>query len=189
MPPVLAMASTCASISSTERRRSAVPPAGLLSVGRIAKPHGLKGELIVALSTNRVERVAAGSVLTLGSGRLLTVSTSSPHNDRWRVRFTEVPDRTAAEALHGAELFAEPIEDPDALWVHELIGASVELVDGSAVGKIASVESAGASDLLVLEDGRMIPLVFVLENSGSAADGFRVILNPPPGLLDDSESV
>ncbi len=166
-----------------------MPPVGLLSVGRIAKPHGLKGELIVALSTNRVERVAVGSILRLASGRMLTVATSAPHNDRWRVRFTEVPDRTAAEALHGAELFAEPIDDPDALWIHELIGAAVELPDQTPVGRIASVESAGASDLLVLEDGRMIPLAFVVGKHGSSAEGFRVVVDPPPGLLDDAESV
>ncbi len=164
-------------------------PAGLLSVGRIAKPHGLKGELIVALSTNRVERVAVGSVLTLASGRRLTVSSSAAHNDRWRVRFADVPDRTAAEVLHGAELFAEPIEDPEALWIHELIHASVELPDGTSVGSVASVESAGASDLLVLDDGRMIPLVFVVATSGSLADGFRVVIDPPPGLLDDADAV
>lgn len=166
-----------------------MPPTGLLSVGRIAKPHGLKGELIVALSTNRVERVAIGSALQTASGRVLTVATSAPHNDRWRVRFAEVPDRTAAEALHGAELFAEPIDDPDALWIHELIGAAVALADRSPVGRIAAVESAGASDLLVLEDGRMIPLAFVVEKHGTAVDGFCVMVDPPPGLLDDAESV
>ena len=164
-------------------------PTGLLSVGRIAKPHGLKGELIVALSTNRVERVDVGSTLWLASGRPLTVSSSAPHNDRWRVRFTDVPDRTTAEALHGAELFAEPIDDPDALWIHELIGAFVEMPDGSPVGRIASVESAGASDLLVLDDGRMIPLVFVIKKFGSAADGFGVTIDPPLGLLEDAEAV
>lgn len=182
--------STYASTLSTETSDSnAVPPVGLLSVGRVAKPHGLKGELIVALSTNRVERVAVGAVLALSSGRTLTVSASSPHNDRWRVRFAEVPDRTAAEALHGAELFAEPIDDPDALWVHELIGAEVELPDGNAVGRVSSVESAGASDLLVLDDGRMIPLVFVLRKSGSGADGFVVVVDPPQGLLNDADAV
>ena len=130
-----------------------------------------------------------GSTLWLASGRPLTVSSSAPHNDRWRVRFTDVPDRTTAEALHGAELFAEPIDDPDALWIHELIGASVEMPDGSPVGRIASVESAGASDLLVLDDGRMIPLVFVIKKFGSAADGFGVTIDPPLGLLEDAEAV
>lgn len=184
------MASTFASTSSTDPIPShAMAPVGLLSVGRVAKAHGLKGELIVALSTNRVERVEVGSVLQTGSGRVLTVATSARHNDRWRVRFREVPDRTAADELHGAELFAEPIDDPDALWVHELIGATVSMRDGSLVGRVASVESAGASDLLVLDDGRMIPLVFVLQKSGSAADGFEVVVDPPPGLLDDTDAV
>jgi 16S rRNA processing protein RimM len=161
---------------------------GLLSVGRIAKPHGLKGELIVVLTTNRTERVAVGSVLQTASGRQLVVSASAPHNDRWRVRFADVPDRTAAEALHGVELFAEPMHDPDALWVHELIGAAVTLPDGTAIGTIAAVESAGSSDLVVLDDGRMIPMVFVVSNTAGDG-GFVAVVDPPPGLLDADEAV
>jgi 16S rRNA processing protein RimM len=162
-------------------------PVGLLSVGRIAKPHGLKGELIVVLTTNRVERVAVGAVLHTSHGRRLVVSASAAHQDRWRVRFADVPDRTAAEGLHRTELFAEPINDPDALWIHELIGATVTLPDGSSVGTVAAVESAGASDLLVLTDGRIIPMVFALSNTGGP-NGFMVVIDPPPGLLDPSES-
>lgn len=164
-------------------------PVGLLSVGRIAKPHGLKGELLVSLSTNRLERVAVGSVLTLLSGRSLTVVASAAHQGRWRVRFDSVPDRNAADALHGQELFAAPIDDPDALWIHQLIGARVELLDGSLVGTVASVESAGASDLLVLADGRMIPLVFVVrhgatDDGSGDGSGFVVVIDPPVGLLE-----
>ena len=129
-----------------------------------------------------------GSVLQTKRGSLV-VERSTPHGDRWRVQFGGVGERNAAEALRGTELFAEPIDDPDALWIHELIGASVELEDRSPVGRIASVESAGASDLLVLEDGRMIPLAFVVDKHGSAREGFFVVVDPPPGLLNDAESV
>lgn len=163
-------------------------PAGLLSVGRIAKPHGLKGELIVVLTSNRNERARVGSVLHTTNGRELTIAASAAHQDRWRVRFAEVPDRTAAEALHGTELFAEPLVDPDALWIHELIDANVVLPDGSAVGKVVAVESAGASDLVVLSDGRMIPMVFVVSNSRSPDGPFIVVIDPPAGLLDPAES-
>jgi 16S rRNA processing protein RimM len=164
-----------------------VAPVGLLSVGRIAKPHGLKGELIVVLTTNRVERVAVGSVLYTASHRRLVVSASAAHQDRWRVRFADVPDRSAAEALHGTELLGEPLHDPEALWVHELIGAAVTLPDGSSVGTVSAVESAGASDLLVLDDGRMIPMVFVVTNTAGPT-GFTVVIDPPAGLLDPAES-
>ena len=117
----------------------------LLSVGRIAKPHGLKGEVLVSLTTNRHERMAVGAVVQLATGRILTVESSAAHQGRWRVRFSTVPDRNAADALHGAELFAEAIEDPDALWIHDLIGAEVRLDTGQVVGIVASVEGSAAS--------------------------------------------
>ena len=94
----------------------------LLEVGRVAKPHGLRGEVVVALSTNRPERVAKGTVLHTEQGPL-TVTASRPHQHRHIVRFAGVDTREAADALHGLVLSAEPLEDPDALWVHELIGS------------------------------------------------------------------
>lgn len=165
-------------------------PVGLLSVGRIAKPHGLKGEVLVSLTTNRLERIAPGSVLHLASGRLLKVTTSAAHQGRWRVRFETVPDRNAADLLHGAELFAEPIDDPDELWVHDMIGAQVALPDGSPVGVVSSVEGNISSDLLLLEDGRMIPLVFVVSHGRATPDApFVIVVDPPVGLLDDDAAV
>ena len=152
----------------------------LLEVGRVDKPHGVRGELVVSLSTNRVERVAVGSCLTTANGRTLTVSESKPHQTRWIVRFEEVPDRAAADALHGAVLLAEPIDDPSALWVHELIGATVvDAADGRELGTVASVEDNPASDLLVLDRGALIPLRFVV-----ASEPGRLTVDLPDGLLD-----
>ncbi len=162
----------------------------LLSIGRIAKPHGLKGELLVSLTTNRTERMAVGTALQLASGRVLVVESSAAHQGRWRVRFSTVPDRNAAEVLHGAELFAEPIDDPDALWIHDLIGAEVHLHTGEVVGIVASVEGSAASDVLLLDDGRMVPLVFVVSHGRSNDDGrFVVTIDPPVGLLDENDAV
>ena len=97
------------------------------------KPHGLRGEVIVSLSTNREERVAAGSVLTTDDGRELLVLRSSPHQGRFIVTFEGVDGIDAAEGHRGARLSAPPIDDPDALWVHELIGAgSRTQADGSS---------------------------------------------------------
>ena len=88
--------------------------AALLEVGSITKPHGLRGEVIVELVTDRVERVAAGSVLQRPGGTL-TIERSSSHQGRWIVQFAGVATREAAEALRGTVLSAEPIEDPDVL--------------------------------------------------------------------------
>ena len=154
------------------------PRPELLEVGRIVKPHGIRGDVIVELITNRTERVAPGVVLMAG-GRALVIDASRPHQGRWIVTFDGVPDRSAAEALRGATLLAEPIDDPEELWVHELVGASVEAADGTVYGTVASVEANPASDLLVLDGGGLVPLTFVVDRQPG-----RLVVDIPDGLLD-----
>jgi 16S rRNA processing protein RimM len=98
---------------------------------------------------------------------------------RWLVDFAGVGDRSAAEALQGTVLTAEPLDDPAALWVHELVGAEVVTVDGSPLGVVAAVEANPASDLLVLEGGGLVPLTFLVRTEAG-----RVVVDPPAGLLD-----
>ena len=143
----------------------------------MAKAHGLRGEVIVALSTNRPERVAVGATLHTDDGPL-TVRTSRPHQHRHIVHFEGVDTREAAEALHGTVLRAEPLDDPDALWVHDLVGSVVVDQHGTDHGPVTAVEVNPASDLLVLEDGGLVPLTFVVEH----ADG-RITVDVPDGLL------
>src|SRR3546814_7443478 len=110
----------------------------LLEVGRITKAHGVRGDVLVALSSDRTERLDPGSVLVTDRGPL-TVESSSRHNDRWIVHFGGIHDRDQADAWRGTVLRGEPLDDEDdgALWVHELVGASVVLPDGAdrKVGK------------------------------------------------------
>ncbi len=106
---------------------------------------------------------------------------SRRHQHRWIVAFAGIDDRPAAEALHGRVLRAEPLEDADALWVHELIGAEVVTPDGRSWGRVESVEANPAHDLLVLDDGTLVPEVFVTDSTGLPA---RIVIDPPEGLLD-----
>ncbi len=155
--------------------------AGLLEVGRIGKAHGLKGEVAVALWADRPERVAPGVVLHSDHGDL-EVESSRPHQGRWLVYFVGVTDRTGAEQLAGLTLHAPPSDDPDTLWVHELIGADVVRVHEPdvVVGQVTAVESNPASDLMVLASGGLIPLRFVVSHE----PGVRVVVDIPDGLLD-----
>jgi 16S rRNA processing protein RimM len=89
--------------------------------------------VVVTLVTDRVERLEPGSVLHGPDGPLEVVS-AKPFKHRWIVDFAGVASREAADALHGATLSAEPVDDPDALWVHELIGAEVATPDGRTWG-------------------------------------------------------
>jgi 16S rRNA processing protein RimM len=153
--------------------------AGLLEVGRVTKPHGTRGEVVVELVTDRAERVAPGSVLS-GPAGALTVERSSPHHGRWIVQFAGFGTRDAAEGLRGAALMAEPLDDPGALWVHELIGSEVVDSGGATRGRVVSVVANPASDLLELESGQLVPVRFVTGH----ADGV-VRVDAPAGLFED----
>ena len=157
----------------------AEPPAGRLEIGRVGKAHGLRGEVVVEAITNRDERFAPGSVLFL-DGAPRRVTTARRHQGRWLVQFDGVDDRNAAEALRGASLTAEPLENlPEGeLWVHELVGARVVERDGTDLGTVVAVDANPAHDILVLADGVLIPIVFVVEHT----DG-TVVVDLPDGLL------
>lgn len=152
----------------------------LLEVGRIVKAHGIRGDVIVELTTTRTERLSPGTVLASDAGGF-TVERASPHQGKWIVTFAEIPDRTAAEQLRGTTLRAEPVAGDDGeLWIHELIGAAVVDVDGQPIGEVTAVQANPASDLLVLADGHLVPLTFVVSRS---PDG-TVVIDPPAGLFD-----
>jgi 16S rRNA processing protein RimM len=151
----------------------------LLEVGRITKPHGVRGDVLVLLTTDLTARLDPGSVLETDRGSL-TVVTSSRHHDRWIVHFDGFTDRDQVEGWRGVVLRAEPLEvDDDVLWVHELVGATVVLPSGDAVGTVTEVESNPAADLLVLDSGALVPVVFITEHEPG-----RVTIDPPEGLFD-----
>ena len=154
-----------------------------LVVGRVGRAHGLRGEVAVRFTSNRPERSEPGAVLFAGV-RELVITASRPHQGRMLVYFEGVADRTAAEALQGVELTAAPLGDDvelddDELWVHEVVGAEVRDRAGAVVGRVVSVEANPAHDLLVLDGGALVPMVFVVEQR----DGV-VVIDPPEGLFD-----
>jgi 16S rRNA processing protein RimM len=143
----------------------------------------LRGEVAVSFSSNRPERWARGAVLFAGE-RELVVRTSRPHQGRVLLMFTGIDDRTAAEALLGVELTAEPLGggvelDERELWVHEVVGAEVHDRVGTVMGRVTAVEANPAHDLLVLDGGALVPMVFVVEQR----DGV-IVIDPPDGLFD-----
>lgn len=169
----------------------------LLEVARIARAHGLRGEVVVALLTNREERLLPGSVLVVGpmhdstasvapakslagQMRSLEVRASRPFQNRWLVTFDGVESREDAEALHGAVLLAEPVEDPDALFVHDLIGSALIDQHNTERGVITAVQANPASDLLVVDGRFYVPVRFVIRSGGGS-----VHVDIPDGLFDE----
>ena len=150
-----------------------------LEIGRIGKAHGLRGEVVVEAISNRDERFQPGSVLYV-AGVARPIVTSRRHQNRWLVRFEGIDDRNAAEALRGVVVTGDALESlpENEVWVHELIGATVSDRAGADLGRVVAVEANPAHDILVTEEGVLIPIVFVVEQG----DG-RVVVDLPEGLL------
>ncbi len=152
----------------------------LLEVGYIGKPNGLSGGVVVNLITNRIQERTAPGVRLFAEDRWLEIASARSHKDRWVMTFVGVTSREAAEALRGRVLTAEPIDDPDELFVHALIGCSVQDATGNDHGEVVAVVSNPASDLLELESGRLVPLAFYVSHDTST-----IVVDVPAGLLDD----
>jgi 16S rRNA processing protein RimM len=158
-------------------------PEGLLIVGRIGRPHGVRGDMYLDLLSDREERVAPGAQLwcrdQLLRDRLLVVAKARRAMDRWVVSFEGITDRNEAAHLTSLEVMAEPLLDvDDALWVHDLIGAEVVEGDGTRRGRCVSVIDNPAADLLELESGALVPITFV----ESVVDGV-ITVDVPEGLF------
>jgi len=162
-----------------------------LTVARVGKAHGLRGEVALDLRTDDPEeRLAVGERLETrpATAGPLTVGTVRVHQGRWLVGFEGVRDRTAAEALRGVELVVEvdASDEEDAWYPHELVGLRAEDPEGQPLGRIDGLEHLPAHDVLVLRETggarTLVPFVRQIVPLVDVAGG-RVVLDPPGGLL------
>jgi len=165
-----------------------------LTVARVGRAHGLRGEVALDLRTDTPEdRLTVGQVLRTEPASVgpLTLTGVREHSGRWLVSFAEAGDRTAAEALRGVELVveAESSDEEDAWYPHELAGLRAELQDGTVVGEVVALEHLPAHDALVVREPlpagavrTLVPFVRAIVPVVDVAGG-RVVLTPPGGLL------
>ena len=168
-------------------------------VGRIGKPHGLRGEVTVDVRTDEPERrFADGTALRAeppgGSAfgvSILTVAGTRWHRSTLLVTFAEITDRNAAEAARGVMLHAtipvdESPEDPEEYYDHQLVGLAAYDVQGAALGEVTGLVHGGAQDLLTVRtpEGRdaLVPFVRALVPEVDLAAG-RVVIDDRPGLV------
>lgn len=172
-----------------------------LVVGRIIRPHGIRGEVSVEVRTDTPgERFATGSVMDTDPAAAgpLTVESSRWHTSHLLIRFAGVADRTQAEPLRGVWLTVSsddvaPTEDEDEFHDHQLVGLAVVTVAGEPVGTVVDVLHHG-QDLLVVEPtageagrgGRgqmLVPFVAAIAVDVDLTAG-KLVIDPPPGLLE-----
>jgi 16S rRNA processing protein RimM len=167
----------------------------LVVVGRIGRPHGIRGEVTVEVRTDSPDvRFAPGSVLATEPARLgpLTVAAVRWHSGRLLLLVEGLHDRNGAEALRGAVLSAEvddadAPEDPEEFFDHQLRGLAVVTVAGAQIGTVDDVIHLPSQDLLSVRrgDGREVLVPFVAEIVPEIdVDAGRVVVDLPPGLLE-----
>ena len=166
-----------------------------LTVGRIGKPQGIRGEVTVEVRTDAPEvRFADGAMLLTDPEERgpLTIESSRDQNGRLIVAFAGVADRNAAEELRNTMLLVDasdvpPSEDPDEFHDTQLMGLRADLVDGSALGEVTDVLHLPHGDVLVVrrEVGAevLVPFVKAIVPDVDVAGG-RLVVDPPEGLLD-----
>ena len=164
-----------------------------LQIGRVIKSHGIKGEVVVEVTTDDPDiRYALGEVLQgrqTGREHTLTIDSARAHQGRLLIKFKEIPDRTAADSLRGTRFFAPPLEredDEEGFYDHELEGLRI-LHDGADIGVVTGVMHGPAGEILEveLESGKevLIPFVHAIVPEVDLEAGTATI-TPPEGLLD-----
>jgi 16S rRNA processing protein RimM len=165
-------------------------------VGRVLRPHGVRGELLVEVLSDAPERFAPGAAVAAGdpdSGgplRPLEVSAARLHQGRMLLRFAGVEDRDAAEPLRG-NLLSIPLEAAreladDEFWRHQLVGLRVVDAEGNDRGIVDDVLPGAAHDLLQVRrpDGMEVLVPAVAALVAVELEAGRVVVQAIPGLLD-----
>jgi 16S rRNA processing protein RimM len=175
-----------------------------VTVGRIGRPHGIRGDVVVGVRTDEpAARFAVGARLDTdppGKGPL-TVAAVRWQSGELIVRFKGIKDRTVAGELGGTWLSIDsaglaPLDDPDEFRDHELVGLTVRTVAGLVVGKVTDVRHHG-QDLLAIKPASasphragpeiLVPFVKAIVTDVDIAGG-TLVIDPPPGLLNLEEA-
>lgn len=166
----------------------------LVTIGRIVKPHGIRGEVAVDVLSD-VEGRFNGGAEVLVADKPMRIATSRPHQGRLLVRFDQITDRTMAEGLRGFKIQAQALDlaETETYFAHELVGLDVVDEDGSHLGHVqALIELPAAAEYDLLEVARedgsrwLLPAVDEYVEIVELADGqLRLqLIDPPEGLTD-----
>jgi 16S rRNA processing protein RimM len=160
-----------------------------IAVGRIGRPHGLRGEVTVLPETDDPGRFVSGSSFVIDDGRVLTLTSVAPYRDRGLVlAFDGVDDRRAAEDLRGTTLFILASDrrslGPGEYWPDDLVGLVAVSAAGEPLGKVTAVDLGAGQDRLVVstQSGEDVLVPFVSDLVGDPVGG-EIVIDAPEGLF------
>lgn len=195
-------------MSSKSSRKTTEAPSGAgrgdlperVAVGRVLRPHGVRGEVVVQVLSDVPDRLDKGSALfAVWDGRpsrKVVVETFRPHKSGAMVRFAGIADRDQAEELRDAWLEVDrsqvPAPEEGTYYWYQLLGCRCfDAANGEDLGEVVDLVEDGGGLLLVVSDGRrQIPIPFVRSFLKDVdVERGRIELELPPGLLEACASM
>ncbi|NBD34838.1 MAG: 16S rRNA processing protein RimM [Chloroflexi bacterium] len=168
------------------------PEPRYLAVGRVLRPHGIRGELRVQVFTDFPEHLAEISHVYLGpTYRRMAIEKVRFHKNRILLKLAGLEDRDAAETFRDQTVYvamedAVPLEEEE-YYHFQVVGMQVETEDGEALGEVVEVLAPpGANDVFVVHGPRGEILIPAIEDAVREIDfdAMRMVIIPMPGLLD-----
>ena len=166
-----------------------------LIVGFVRKPHGVHGDMVVDILTDFPERLADGVRFGLGpdSGpeEFLEAWRVRVHKGQWLLSVTGVRERAPVEGWRGRYLFL-PEQSPEDLpegyvYEHHLVGLECRDASGEVLGRVEGLDTSGGQTRVIVRQGEreyLVPWVPAIVTKLDREGGV-LVLDPPPGLLDD----
>lgn len=158
-------------------------------VGRVVKPHGIRGEVVVEPSGDTLGELAAGDVILVGGNERAVVG-MRPHQGRLLLTLDGCEDRNAAEALRDAAVEVQPEALPELgpheWYVEDIVGWQLCDAESGPVGRIEGVVDGAVHDYVeVGPDGLLVPLVqeWLVHVDESAR---QIVMRLPAGLIEDA---
>ena len=165
----------------------------LVAIAKIAKPRGLKGEVVAGILTDFPERFEGlenvTAVLENGEHRELKIEEHWFQNDRIVLKFAEIDSIDEAEPLRNADVCVDEHEavelESDEFFDWQLEGCEIVTVDGETIGKVRELMRTGGTENLVV-DGEKEFLIPFAESICVEVDieNKRIVIDPPDGLLE-----
>ena len=167
-------------------------PSRYLTIGRITKPQGIRGEVLVSMDTDFPSRFFERNEFLLMTGKnepeIYPVEYVRPHKDRIVIKFSNIDSRNEAEGLRDMEIVVPKsdriTDDADFFYFDELEGMTIQDETGRILGKVTSIMVVPGRDILVVEDSnREVMIPFAREICVAVDREHRVIhVNMPDGL-------
>jgi len=169
------------------------PAEDFLLLGKIAKAHGMRGEVKIFPYSGQPENMKAYRELVLVNDRgslshPLTVQSSKVQGKMAITRFQSITSRDKAEDIEGAGVLIArkylPELTEDEFYWHQYVGKTVADLKEQDIGKIETIFSNGTQDIMVIRAGNQEILVPISKSIVVKENAEKITIDPPPGLLE-----